>query len=498
MSQPSGSRATTGPARRRPGSVLIVLVTTLLGLVIGFAAALMTDEQWLVSAKVLLQIGPETGGARPSMVGSPAPMLAANPRREDVQTEVELLTNPDLIRRAFQRLLQENPEGALGRESNRLLQTIRGLGESLALLPRRSRSDRALDKWASNLRVAVVPASTVLKLECPSPRPEAAARLLELLLDLYRSDHISAFGSRDLPHVLGEFVSRSDETLAAAEAALGKLRVETGIIDVPQESSLLLKQRSEAETRLVELTGKVAGARARVAALDGLLKATPVEHRVSADHRPNPTHDELELRLATARQEYAVALQQYAETSPQVRVAREVLKLLTELTAKAEATRESSAVMGRSNVYDLLLEALNTATAEEKAGAAELEAVRTTTKSLSDRLIALERARPALEKAERDVLEAKKALTSAHEGSRLARMEQLLDSERVANIAVVGPPTWLPTPLRKFGLPTRLALSLAGLFAGLGLGVTLVLWRRGPTPPASARAGADPAGGSAP
>src|SRR5580765_8070448 len=108
-------------SRRRPRfGPRLALVCAALGLAAGFAAALTTDEKWLVGAKVLLQIGPETAGSRPSMVGSPTPFLAGNPRREDVQTEVELLSSSDLLRRAFDLFLREDRDGALGPESGRL------------------------------------------------------------------------------------------------------------------------------------------------------------------------------------------------------------------------------------------------------------------------------------------------------------------------------------------------------------------------------------------
>src|SRR5262249_20841340 len=129
MVPPESTPAPTAsaPVPPRAGWLRWVGSLTIAGLVLGIAVALATDERWLVSAKVLLQIGPETAGSRPSMVGSPAPFLNGNPRREDVQTEVELLNSGHLLRRAFDKLLAEDPDAALGPESNVLVTMLHSL-----------------------------------------------------------------------------------------------------------------------------------------------------------------------------------------------------------------------------------------------------------------------------------------------------------------------------------------------------------------------------------
>lgn len=484
MTQPTPSP----PTRRRGvlSVVLPILVLSALGGGIGYVSAMLTDEKWLVSAKVLLQIGPETAGSRPSMVGSPAPFLTGNPRREDVQTEVELLSSPDILRRTFDRLFQEDPDGALGREPSKVTRALRETGEGLGLMHPRARAERALDKWASNLRIAVVPSSTVLEIQARSDRPKAAARFLEILLDLYREDHLKAFGAQGLPTVLSGYVADRERALAAAESALTKLRTDLGVVDVVQETGLLLRRRSEADTALRDLVGKVEGVRAKVRALEVALESIPAEHRLSSERRPNPNRDELDLRLVTARQNLTVAEQQYQEDSPEVRVAREVVTLLSELAAKAASDREAGAVAGRNTVHDTIHEALLQARAEDRSLEAQRAAAEATATALQKRLAEIERGRAALQKAEIDVDEAKKAVTQANEGARLARIEGVLDEHKVANVTVVTPPTWLPTPLRTFGLPTRVAISAGGLLAGFGLGVVWVLWRRSARPAPSA------------
>ncbi len=465
-----------GPTAR--SAIVIIALITLIGGAVGFVVAITTNEKWMVTSKVLLQIGPETGGSRPSMVGSPAPLITGNPRREDLQTEVELLASQDLLRRAFQQLMKEDVDGALGPEPKRWKVFLREIGEGLKLMPVRSRDERALDTWADNLRIAVVPSSTVLEIQCRSERPKAATRLIEIMLEQYHADHVKAYSTKGVPEVIMRFLAARETALADAEKVLSSKRAELGVVDVIQETSLLLKRKSEAETRQREIAGKLAGTRVRVTALAAQLDQTPAEQKLTAERRPNPTHDELQLRLATAKQELTTALQQYQEDAPQVRTAREVVNLLTDLEKNAEPVRDSSSVVGRNTLHDSLRDHLLAAKAEEAALDAELGVWNSTVTEVSARITVIEAGRAAIQKAEIDVDESKKALAQANEGARLARVERILDENKIANVAVVIPPTWLPTPLRTFGLATRLAITLAGFIVGLGLGTTFMLWRR--------------------
>lgn len=479
MSSPS-----TSPSLR--ASCLLLLVFAVLGTVGGGAAALTSDERWLVSAKVLLQIGPETAGTRPSMVGSPAPFLAGNPRREDVQTEVELLGNPDLLRRAFDKLLAEDAEAALGPDSGRFATWLRSWPEQFGLLPARSRAERALDKWASALRIAVVPASTVLVVECRATRPAAAVRMLEHMLALYLEDHRAAFGGRGMPPVLAGFVADCEQRLADAETRLTRLRQEHAVVDVVQETTQGILARTAAETKARELRATMQAAEARLRTLTELLDQTPGEQRSQSELRPNPLRDDLDARLVTARQALLTARQEFTDGTVEVRRAQELVAMLEELAAKAAPNRDAGVTTARNPLADSLRDLTAKARAEVAATTAEHAATAAAASALGERLLRVEAARSALQKAEQDVTEAKKDLTQAHDGLRLARVEHLLDEHQVANVTVVGKPGYLPTPMRSFGLPTRIAITLGGMAFGIGLAVTWILWRRSRATPSQA------------
>ena len=89
----------------------------------------------------------------------------------------------------------------------------------------------------------------------------------------------------------------------------------------------------------------------------------------------------------------------------------------------------------------------------------------------------VEQGRAALDKQELDVAESKRDIVQAREGLRLAQVEQALDEHQIANVAVVTPPSWLPTPTKSFGLPSRVAVLLFCVAFGACLGAAWMFWR---------------------
>lgn len=448
-----------------------------LGLGAGLVAAWSTSEKWLVQAKVMLQIGPETAGSRPSMVGSPAPFLAGNPRREDVQTEVELLASSDLLRRAFERFLAEDREAALGPARGALGSTLSSVAEGLGLVSSRTDEQRALDRWAATLRIAVIPSSTVLAIESRSDRPEAARGLLRRMLDVYLEDHRKAFGSRGMTEVMQGYLESKERELARREGHLSGLRREADVVDFAIEVEQLQSRRQSAAATAARLAGEAAAARAQKKTLEGLLSATPAELRTTREQRSNPTRDALDLRLAQARQELATAEQQFAATAPEIRQAKAQVELLQGLVDAAAPVREDGVVTGRDPLHDALRDQAARATSTAVGLEAELEVARGESKAVTERLAALEARRAELQKAELDVDESKRDVVQARDGLRLAEIESQLDDRGVANATVVAEPAWLPTPTKAFGLPVRVAILLGSTAFGLACAVALAYWR---------------------
>src|SRR5262245_24066976 len=189
--------ASPKPARPRSRSALlpmtaIVLAGLLLGSVVAFLIARRVDEMHLVQGRILLQIGRELGSARPTMVGENA-SVQANPRREDVNTEAEMLGSPALIRQAFDELVAEKvieltpPHGFQA--------GLRRLSDSAGLTTPKSVEHRILEKWSNSLTIYAVAGSNVLGIDCRTPEPETGKVLLERMIKLYLEAHLRAYSS---------------------------------------------------------------------------------------------------------------------------------------------------------------------------------------------------------------------------------------------------------------------------------------------------------------
>ena len=466
---------TANSMRRR--AIRFVGGGALIGLLVGAVAAATTKNTWLVQAKVLLQIGPETAGSRPSMVGSPAPFLAGNPRREDVQTEVEMLGSGDLLRRAFDRLLDKDRDAALGEPRGFVSTTLSAIAEGSGLVPSRTEEQRALDRWAASLRIAAIPSSTMLAVDCRSDRPEAAKKLLDEMLQAYLEDHRRAFGGRGMDSVLVGFLRDRETELAKAESELTALRKSLGVVDVDLLVAQLEERRGKTQEDVRRLEGLLASALARKTLLQGLLERTPQSLLVATEERSNPTRDALDLRHADALQQLSLAKERFTDDAPEVRTAKEQVEVVEQLRAATAQFRQDAQTTGRDPLHDSLRDMLAKAAAEESGVAAELQFAHGSATAIEQRLFAVEEGRAALQKRELDADESKRDLVQAREGLRLARIERALDEHNIANVAVVTPPNWLPTPTKSFGLPARVAVLLFCVAFGASLGAAWMLFR---------------------
>ena len=452
-----------------------------MGLLLGYAIALCSPDTFLVTGRILVQIGRETGSARPSMLGEAGTALDPKPRREDINTEAEILGSPALFRQAFAALVAEGalviPDPAKQGLGARALAALRRVTEALGLTNARPDQERAYERWLKTVQVNAVTGSNVLALDCRTDQPEAGRKLLDRMIELYVQAHIKAFGSQSQePHFRSE-VTRLEQVVLAAEQQLVERRLGARVLDPESERSLLLTRRAEAEAALRSLTSRIAGLEAKAAELNSMLVSQPATSLLQSERKSSVVRDDLEKKLGELEREVVEMELRYPESSPMVARAHAARDHMRELAKGLPAERDESRILGRDPVHTVLKESLLSATAERKALAAEREAVQRSVVEMDQRLAAIEYARVGIASATRTLNEAEKDLALAQSSARLARTNQQLDALSVTNVSVVAAPTILPTPIKMLGLPPRLAIVAAGLLLGAALGIGILVLR---------------------
>ncbi len=468
-------------ARNKPlesaPSPLLMSAIVIAGLLFGSVAAVFiawrVDELYLVQGRILLQIGRELGSVRSTMVGENA-SVQANPRREDVNTESEMLSSPALIKRAFDELVQEKviplvpPKGFLA--------WLRRLSDSMELTSPKTVEHRTLEKWSQALAVYAVAGSNVLGIDCRTNEPEIGKALLKRMVQLYLDAHVQAYSTGNAEPFFRSEVARLETALLAAESDLSEFRLASGVIDPDVEKGLALTRRGEAEASQRSLITKVAAARARVTDLERSLGAQPETIVTTSERKASLVRDDFEKRVADAERGVIEAEQQYSSTSPFLARARTTYERLRALLEQLPRERDESRVQGQNPVRTTAAQELIKATAELRALEAELASADQAVAHWTARSVAIESTRVHFlglnvrhGKVQKDLAQ---ALTTA----QLARISKQLDDIQVANVTVIVPPTIVPTPIRTLGLPTRVAVVVQGALLGIVLGLACAFW----------------------
>ncbi len=194
---------------------------------------------------------------------------------EAVNSQIQLLTSRDLARKAVQRLgLQGNPEfdPAAG-GGNPLLRPFVAFG----LLPdpsQQSLDDRVLTKFNDHLTVMSPTKTRVLQVEFSSQDPDLAARGANAVADLYIELQTQA--KRESAHQAAEtlkpHVAQLEAKVAEADAKVEAYRLEHGLFDVREGSTVPSQQLGEIATKVADARAQQSEAQAKAHSLRELLK----------------------------------------------------------------------------------------------------------------------------------------------------------------------------------------------------------------------------------
>jgi uncharacterized protein involved in exopolysaccharide biosynthesis/Mrp family chromosome partitioning ATPase len=330
--------------------------------------------------------------------------------------------------------------------------------------------------------------SNVVYVSYRNPDPELAVEVLRELVDGYLKKHLEIHRSVGAFDAVAEQVKEVRERLQKTEQDLGKLKTETGIISVAEESISLAAQRDRTMQDLAITEGELASQRSRVADLEKRTPAAAPRAVPAGEPAPvRPGTDELDRFTELAerlkllqRLDYELSAK-YKDSNPQLISNRqEIRRLKSERAAMIARTpslvAETAAATGAAGTVVLdPAEVL----AQERTKLRELEARYKVYKEHLEghearfaRLSAVGLKIADLERA-RDMEDTKYRMLEAN--LEAARADRTLDPTRMPGIRPVQQPS---PPVRTFGETTKrivLGLAAAGFAIGIGLAFLLEL-----------------------
>ena len=423
---------------RRWRVVVLVAVTML---VCVYAAVQLMSDGYDVDASLLATVGRENIEV-PTAMGSGA-VVSNGVRKEDVNSDVTLLEDRALVERTVDDIGVDAflpvppPAVTVLQKARRLFKdaataTLRGIEAGLvelklatALSPR----DKIVNKLEHGLFVRRSGESDVIQITVRWSDPVMGVRFLGRHIENFMIQRAVARRSVGTVDFFADKVASASQQLADLDGEIGKLRSSENLTSVALEREHLL-------ARVAELDEAIAATSAAAAAARSLASFAAKEDGgtvAGGGAAPAAIRD----RLGALIIERATLLQNYASGSEPLREVEGKIGQLTALLGNA-ADKEGATLAG------------------ERAAAEQRLAALTEGEMRLDRLS----------------LERELARTRYSEYMRqfeIAKVGAELERRRVANIAVLSPPTAPPAP----SAPRKLMIVLIAVPLGLVLGIAL-------------------------
>lgn len=438
---------------RRKWLMLITFVVVFGGATVG---TFLMPKQYETHLKILVK------NERADIVVTPNSNSAAGYRSEvsetQINTEIELLNSENLLQQVVIRCGLDRPEHSSGApESERT---------SVAI-------EKAVSRLQRDLKISPVRKADIIEVDYSSENPRQAAAVLRQLAESYLEVHLKVHATPGTYEFFTAQATRYHRELEDDELKLAQFRQQNNIVVLDQQKEELLKKAADAESTLMQAEAnireyKYKGADTRrqldAAAARVVTQSRTVPNQYSVEH--------LGSMLAELRNRRTQLL---AKFRPEDRLVQETEQEINDTQAAFERARNLTGVEQSTDVNPVH-QALEIEMTKERAELAGVEARRPTlvqqAQYYHQQLIKLGNVTAAYDDLTRNQKEAEENYLLYTKKTEEARIAELLDQQKIANVAIAGVPMEPHVP-SKPNVPLNLALGalLAGFFSfGLALG----------------------------
>lgn len=310
--------------------------------------------------------------------------------------------------------------------------------------------DKAIKKLAKDIEAGSGRKSSVIALRCKSHSPELSQKIVDELVATYRTHHLEV-NSTDTFQFFGKQLKLIESETRQVSDELAALKSQIGLASVEGQSAVLEKTVTDLNREMQQLDANISEAELRVR---GLREA-------------DPTLDIDSIQTATTLT--STALDNMREELYRLQIQKR--RMESRNGAKHPAMKSIKAQLEKAEA-DLRREELVIALSNLESNQARRESVKKSFEMAKQQLHLLLKHEPTIKQYEErlDILKDRHVATAKK--MEEARLSEELDAEKVSNIKVEQPASYVPKPVSpKKSLVLLLGL-LAGAFGGLGLATT--------------------------
>lgn len=427
--------------------VVLTFVGVTLGAVVG---AFLLPSHYQATAKVLVKherLDPVVS-ANPSNLNQ---QITDSVTDVEVNSEVELIKSPDLLRKVVQTCdLQKTSTGIL---------SWFGLQERDPEKPLAA----AVRKLRSDLKVEVLPKTTLIAISYQSTKPQMAAQVMKTLLDLYMEKHLEVHQPAGTFEFFQQQTQQYEHGLSQAESRLVGYRRTQGVVSPTLEKTATLQKIAEFRADLKQTQAAIAETQQRRQALEAQAGTLPSRTTTEARLSDNPQlMGQLKFTLLNLELKRTELLQKF---EPSYRIVKEVETELEQTRAAIEAAEKSQLreeTTNRNPTYAWVDSELAKTRSELAAQQARAEVLKRTVFAYEQQASTLDEQEATEEDLQREKKTQEDNYLLYQRKQEEARISNALDRSRILNISVAEPPMVPDMPSR-----SRFFTLLMGLLAAV-------------------------------
>jgi uncharacterized protein involved in exopolysaccharide biosynthesis len=468
--------------RRRLRTILVLFSTTVLG---AYLTLQFLTERYETSASILVKIGRENSET-PVTVQNGG-LLATGVPKEEIASELELLTSRSLVEGAVDRI---GPQ-AFAEEPPRpqtLLQWPRYCARAgyrwvkeqaqnaliaLNLKKQLTHREAAIVMVKNSLDAEVAKDSNVIDVHLKLANPQLAERVLGVLLESYLTQHTAVYKSPNVKDFFTEQLAQLRLRLADLQAQREAVRRAWGLSSVPDQQAVLVKQENEINSQISMDQGESAGLARETAMMQSRLPGIPDHLEGTTVQSQNPSIGAIRDRIAELRVEHARLISRYLPDSEPVKKNEGEIAELQSSLATQEPTITGSVSSELNPLHQELRQQIELNQSKIAGLEARGQALTIPAKALQAHLQKLNEGAEKLESIEREIKIAADNYETYARHREQARISEELDWQHIANVAVLSPPS---TPMEPV-YPHKLLIMGLSIPMGLFLGILLALFQ---------------------
>ena len=469
------------PALIRNKLLLGVLFTSIVAGVYGML--LYKSDQFESTALILVMLGRENTEA--PIAAENATIFTDGVRAEEINSYVRILSSHSLIEDTIDAIgverffmEQDPPDGLVARakyEVKKVAKVIKKQVDStliyVGLRANLSDREKVIKLLKRSLVVARERDSNVISVSLRLVDPGLAQDIVQELIDQYSQRHIALRKNENIQMAFEGQTALYRGQLLESRDKMATIRMTWNITSIDEQRSVLVGQVIRVQAGLDQKNSLLAQSKSQEDSIMKLLPTLSRERRQSESKERNPTLKFLHDEIARLQVERIETSKRYDEGSVVLGLIDSKIEDVKSLIKFENEQVIQTVIFEPNPLYDDLSLRVSILTVEQDGILSGIEQDTILVKKLREEIEHLNEGANLLEMAELDYRVLEDRFKSNAARAEQAKIKQALDAQNIANVTLVGGPTYSEEPVA----PRRLLIMAVGTAAALVMSIALVL-----------------------